>query len=227
MKTCTTTINLAAHGRTTGPTQDGWLFGHAQEITRVRYLGQRLCGHSRGKGWAKSAIGGADQPSYRQRGTAPGGFDAPWHRGLTGYMIRTARCQCGAQTAPAWPARKRGPRRHRANAAGESLCHAVLPPTAAAAKPGKRVRRGKRWRPCCTAASGVNQLYNADRPMPVWYTGAASVGETAARQAAALRPGSPRQTGTKSEPGGRRRRSTAAGPDATGLRQSRSNERAA
>ena len=49
--------NLAAHGRTTGPTQDGWLFGHAQENTRVRCLGQRLCGHSRADGLGRASSG--------------------------------------------------------------------------------------------------------------------------------------------------------------------------
>lgn len=82
--------NLAAHGRTTGPTQDGWLFGHAQENTRVRCLGQRRCGHSRGEGRAKSAGsagGSAELPKRAGPGRAGHAAHKPkGHRGPTAQM---------------------------------------------------------------------------------------------------------------------------------------------
>ena len=72
------------------PTQDGWLFGHAQENTRVRCLGQRLCGHSRGEGRAKSADsagGSAELPKRVGPGRAGHAAHKPkGHRGPTAQM---------------------------------------------------------------------------------------------------------------------------------------------
>ena len=60
-----------------------------------------------GRGGRKARSGGAVRLDTASGGTAPDGPDAARHRGLTGYIIRTARCHCDAQAASAWPQRIR------------------------------------------------------------------------------------------------------------------------
>ena len=159
--------NLAAHGRTTGPAQDGWLFGSIPKRTPgYGVWASSYAATAGGRGGRKARSGGAVRLDTASGGTAPDGPDAARHRGLTGYIIRTARCHCGAQAASAWPQRIKPRTGDRADAPEPAHVRRLTPMTAAPAARlvGQLSHRGKRSRPRSAVPQGVIRLFSPDRP---------------------------------------------------------------
>ena len=171
-----------------------------------------------GRGGRKARSGGAVRLDTASGGTAPDGPDAARHRGLSGYLIRTARCHCDAQAASAWPQRIKPRAADRADAPEPAHERRLTPMTAAPAARlvGKLSHRGKRSRPRSAVPQGVIRLYSPDRPAVLRRArGGKRRRSWRVKGAAVIRRSAPKQQETPKAVSGRRaaERNRKAGPE--------------